>query len=157
MPDWNAEIGKLLAGLNLAPTREAEIVEELARHAEDRCRELERGGASAEEARRMTLEDLSGHQALARELRAIERADAPEPVVWGAKSRVSRARAGSMPPERQTKNPAAPRAPARRAMSTIPMRDRRAGLGACADGPSRSTSIGLSGCESSATSGNGAD
>jgi len=87
MPDWNAEIGKLLAGLNLAPTREAEIVEELARHAEDRCRELERGGASAEEARRMTLEDLSGHQALARELRAIERADAPEPVVWGAKSR----------------------------------------------------------------------
>jgi len=30
MPDWNEQIRKQLADLNLAPAREAEIVEELA-------------------------------------------------------------------------------------------------------------------------------
>ena len=83
MPDWNEAIRKQLADLNLAPTREAEIIEELAQHAEDRYRELENGGATDAEARRITLDELSGHQLLASELRAIERTDAPEPVVLG--------------------------------------------------------------------------
>ena len=40
MPDWNEQIRKQLAELNLPQAREAEIVEELAQHAEDRYREL---------------------------------------------------------------------------------------------------------------------
>jgi predicted permease len=83
MPDWNEPIRKQLADLNFAPAREAEIVEELAQHAEDRYRELQSGGATDEEARRITLDDLGGHQLLASELRAVERTDAPEPVVLG--------------------------------------------------------------------------
>src|SRR5450759_412116 len=84
MPDWNEPIRRQLAGLNLAPAREAEIVEELAQHAEDRFRELQSGGATVAEARRITLDELGGHDLLARELRAVERTDAPEPIVLGA-------------------------------------------------------------------------
>jgi predicted permease len=87
MPDWSEPIRQQLAGLNLAPTREAEIVEELAQHAEDRYRELLSGGATEAEARRITLDEMGGHELLARELRAVERADAPEPVVLGAGSK----------------------------------------------------------------------
>jgi predicted permease len=86
MPDWKGRIRKQLEDLNLAPTREAEIVEELAQHAEDRYRELLSGGATEAEARHATLDEIGGHELLARELRAIERADAPEPVVLGARS-----------------------------------------------------------------------
>ena len=50
MPDWKAEIRRQLAGLKLAPVREAEIAEELAQHAEDRYRELRSGGATDAEA-----------------------------------------------------------------------------------------------------------
>jgi predicted permease len=87
MPYWKNQIREQLAGLNLAPAREAEIVEELAQHAEDRYRELRNGGAADAEARRVTLEELSGHELLARELRAVERTDAAEPVVSGAGSK----------------------------------------------------------------------
>jgi len=87
MPDWSEPIREQLADLNLAPTREAEIVEELAQHAEDRYRELLSGGATEAEARRTTLDEMGGHELLARELRAVERANAPEPVVLGAESR----------------------------------------------------------------------
>jgi len=34
MPDWKKEIRERLAGLRLAPTREAEIVEELTQYLE---------------------------------------------------------------------------------------------------------------------------
>jgi predicted permease len=87
MPDWKEQIRKQLAELKLAPVREAEIAEELAQHAEDCYRELQTGGATEAEARRITLEEIGGHELLARELRAVERADAPEPVVFGARSR----------------------------------------------------------------------
>jgi ABC-type antimicrobial peptide transport system permease subunit len=87
MPDWSEQIRQQLAGLNLAPTREAEIVEELAQHAEDRYRELLSGGATEAEARRAALDEMGGHELLAGELRAVERADAPEPVVLGVGSK----------------------------------------------------------------------
>ena len=87
MPDWKEQIRKQLAELKLAPTREAEIVEELAQHAEDRYREIQSGGATEAEARCITLEEISGHELLARGLEAVERTDAPEPVVLGAKSK----------------------------------------------------------------------
>src|SRR5664279_6248640 len=87
MPDWNEPIRQQVADLNLAPAREAEIIEELAQHAEDRYRELQSGGATDEEARRIALDELGGHQLLASELRAIERTDATEPVVFGGKGK----------------------------------------------------------------------
>ena len=89
MPDWNESIRKQLAGLNLAPAREAEIVEELAQHAEDGYRELQRGGATEADARRITLDEIGGHELLASELRRVECTDAPEPVVLGAGSKGS--------------------------------------------------------------------
>jgi len=87
MPDWKEAIRKQLAGLKLAPTREAEIAEELAQHAEDRYRELQNGGATEAEARRVALDELGGHEVLAQELRSVERLNAPEPVVVGARSK----------------------------------------------------------------------
>ena len=59
----------------------------MAQHAEDRYRELQSGGATEAEACRITLDELSGHQLLATELRAVERQNPPEPVVLGAASK----------------------------------------------------------------------
>ena len=87
MPDWNEQIRNQLAKLKLAPAREAEIVEELAQHAEDRYRELQSGGAAEDDARRTALDEIGGHELLAKELRAVERSDPPEPVVFGAGSK----------------------------------------------------------------------
>jgi predicted permease len=88
MPDWNREIRKQLAALHLAPAREAEIAEELAQHAEDRYQELQNSGVTDAEARRMALLDVSGHELLARELRTVERSNARDPVVFGARNRL---------------------------------------------------------------------
>ena len=58
-PDWRGEIAKRLADLELDPTREAQIVDEMAQHLDDRYEELLRRGESADSARKMTLEELS--------------------------------------------------------------------------------------------------
>ena len=87
MPDWKNQVRKRLAKLNLAAPREAEIVEELAQHAEDRFRELRSGGASEREARRPALEEIGGKQQLAGELRATERPEAAYPAVLGASAK----------------------------------------------------------------------
>jgi hypothetical protein len=84
MLDWNSQIRQQLAGLNLAPAREAEIVEELSQHAEDRYRELQAGGVTGIEARRIVLDEL---QLLAKGLRTVERTDVPEPAALGAGSK----------------------------------------------------------------------
>ena len=85
MPDWKAEIRHRLEKLRLEPTRETEIVEELAQHLGDRYRDLRGGGAADEEASRAVLAELSEGGWLARELRQVERQAAAEPVVWGAR------------------------------------------------------------------------
>jgi len=58
VPDWKKEIRNQLASLNLEPTREAEIVEELAQHLEDRYQELLAEGVSEAEAHHITLATL---------------------------------------------------------------------------------------------------
>jgi len=83
MPDWKEEITSRLASLKLAPAREAEIVEEVAQHLEDRYRELVAGGATEEEARRLALEELSEEGLLARGLLRVEEEARQEPVVPG--------------------------------------------------------------------------
>ena len=50
MFDWREEIRKRIAGSKLEPTREAEIIEELGGHLEDRYAEVLAGGVDEETA-----------------------------------------------------------------------------------------------------------
>ena len=84
MPEWKAEIRKRLSGLSLEPSREAEIVEELAQHLDDRYEELLTRGAEEEEARLAALAELEGNEMLPRELGRVERVIKYDPVVFGA-------------------------------------------------------------------------
>src|SRR5438132_7721236 len=89
MPEWKQEIQKRLAELKLEPTREAEIIEELAQHLDDRYAELLAGGATEDEASRAAFAELNESDALERELQRGERRVPPEPVVLGANRRVN--------------------------------------------------------------------
>ena len=62
MPEWKQEIRTRLASLKLEPTREAEIVGELAQHLDDRYTELLAGGATRGDAARAALAELSDSQ-----------------------------------------------------------------------------------------------
>ena len=84
MPDWKKQIRETLAGLQLAPLRETEIVEEFAQYLEDYYEELLASGATKEDAWRTTLEELNESNLLAQELNKIERPVRQEPVVLGA-------------------------------------------------------------------------
>ncbi len=87
MPDWKREIERRLAGLPLAPEREAEIVEELAQHMADRYHELRTAGASETQARRMVLDEISEEKLLAGQLRDVEEFRPAAPVVLGTRER----------------------------------------------------------------------
>ena len=89
MPDWKKEISQRLAGLKLAPTRESEIVEELAQHLDDRYQELLADGTSDVEAEQLTLAELSENELFARELQRVERATPTEPIVTGTNRRTN--------------------------------------------------------------------
>jgi predicted permease len=107
MQEWSQEILKRLVSLNLPPAREAEIVEEVAQHLEDRFQELVTGGTTEDEARRLVLRELSDEHLpglavpprpldsqlldsgpssdnlLARGLRQVEQESTQEPAVPG--------------------------------------------------------------------------
>src|SRR6266550_2838276 len=83
MPDWKKEIRERLARLRLAPTREAEIVEELAQYLEDYYEDLLANGTAAEHAWRTTSEALNQSDLLL-ELSKVERPVTQEPLVLGA-------------------------------------------------------------------------
>ncbi|HEX8775812.1 MAG TPA: ABC transporter permease [Pyrinomonadaceae bacterium] len=87
MPEWKREISGRLERLKLEPTREAEIVEELAQHLDDRYEELLSEGKSAEEALSATLRELSNVELLAEELARVERRPAVETIILGGKGR----------------------------------------------------------------------
>lgn len=87
MPEWSREILKRLASLNLPPAREAEIVEEVSQHLEDRFQELVASGATEEQARRVALEELSDEDLLARGLRRVEHEVKQELLVPGGGGR----------------------------------------------------------------------
>jgi putative ABC transport system permease protein len=87
MPDWKQEIRERLAPLKLASTREAEIVEELAQHLDDRYAELSSGGVAPEGAYRTALAELRESETLQRELRRVERLVAQEPIALGTNRR----------------------------------------------------------------------
>src|SRR5215472_967826 len=71
MPEWRSKIQERLASLNLPPAREAEIVEELYGHLQDRYDELRNSGTPDEEACRIVTLELSYSDLLA-ELQPIE-------------------------------------------------------------------------------------
>jgi predicted permease len=89
MVEWRQEVRRRLAGLRLAPTREAAIVEELAQYLEDYYTELLAGAATEAEAYRRTLAELHGSELLAHELRRAERQVPQEPVVPGTIRRMN--------------------------------------------------------------------
>lgn len=82
MPDWKQEISKQLVGLNLPPSREQEIIEELSVHLEDLYEEIVAEGATPEEASREVLSSLS-HSDLLAELRVTERTALSDPIPDG--------------------------------------------------------------------------
>jgi putative ABC transport system permease protein len=87
MPEWKPEILRRLAPLNLAPTREAEIAEEIAQHLDDRYDELVANGLSEGAAHRSALDELKDEDLLARSLQRIEKQFYREPVALGKDSR----------------------------------------------------------------------
>jgi len=77
MADWKSEVQKRLASLHLPPTREAEIVNELAEHLEIYYEELLAAGTPSAEAQQLTLAELSDNNQLATELRKTESRETP--------------------------------------------------------------------------------
>ena len=86
MPEWNDEIRRRLAGLNLDAAREAEIVEELSQHLDDRYAELRGRGLDDIAARTAALEELSEPGRLENELRAVTPHMAPAPTLGSPSS-----------------------------------------------------------------------
>jgi len=80
MPNWKEEISRRMAGLKVAPVLEAEIIEELAQHLDDRYQELVRGGASDTDAEHLILTELSENEVF-HELQIVERETPQEPIV----------------------------------------------------------------------------
>ena len=72
MPEWKPEILRRLATLKLTSTREAEIVDELSQHLEDRFQELLASGEPEEAAFRASLDELIGDNVLALDLKGVE-------------------------------------------------------------------------------------
>ncbi|MBO0723807.1 MAG: hypothetical protein J2P41_23480, partial [Blastocatellia bacterium] len=89
MPEWKSEIRRRLAGSQLAPVREAAIVEEFAQYLDDCHAELLASGATEAEAYRQTLTELQGSDVFARELSHLERQAAPDPIVLGTNRRIN--------------------------------------------------------------------
>ena len=77
---WAREVRARLSPLALSPTREAEIVDELSHHLDDRCRELVAGGKPEDEATRLTLAEFSTGNLLARYMAPLRQSNArPSP------------------------------------------------------------------------------
>jgi len=85
MPEWKKEIRERLAGVQLEPAREAEVVEEIAQHLDDCYTELLARGASPEEAFRLTFAQLYESPLLSHSLRRTECRVTQEPIVFGAR------------------------------------------------------------------------
>jgi predicted permease len=87
MPEWRAEIRTRLTPLHLAPLREAEIVEEVAQHLDDRYRDMRSRGADEPSAIAAAWRELEHDDVLPRELARSERPRPPENPPPGAPAR----------------------------------------------------------------------
>ena len=77
---WLAEVRTRLSSVRLAPAREAEIVEELSQHLEDRWCELVADGADPGFAERATLAEFRGRDVLAKYLAPLRQAHWADPA-----------------------------------------------------------------------------
>jgi putative ABC transport system permease protein len=89
VPDWKPEIRRRLARLQLVPTRENAIVEELAQHLDESYAELLASGMSEADAYRHVRAELHDRELLTHGLRRIERSTNPEPIVLGTNRRTN--------------------------------------------------------------------
>src|SRR5262245_2636468 len=81
MPEWSESLlRRHLAALRLDPRREAEIVEELSQHLDQRYEELRNEGIPEEEAQRRAAEELTASGALADCMRPLRQAHAPQSI-----------------------------------------------------------------------------
>jgi predicted permease len=80
---WAREVRTRLSSLALPPPREADIVDELSQHLEDRWRELVAGGALPDEATRLTLAEFRDGNILARYIAPLRLAHQPLPIASG--------------------------------------------------------------------------
>src|SRR5262245_26702726 len=89
MPDWKAEVRKRLSGLQLAPTRENAIIEELAQHLDESYAELLASGMSEADADRHMRAELYDGGLLTHGLRRVERFTNSEPIIFGTNRRTN--------------------------------------------------------------------
>src|SRR6185295_7230948 len=68
MPDWKQEIRSRLANTRLEPTSEADIVDELAQHLEDRYQALRSAGADERSAYAAVINELGESELLSHEI-----------------------------------------------------------------------------------------
>ena len=68
MADWRARVRERLTGLALDPATEAEIVDELTQHVDDRYRDLLAGGMEEAAAADRAWLELEGHPRLVQEI-----------------------------------------------------------------------------------------
>ena len=80
MRDWTEAIRRRLASAKLDPVSEAEVVEELAQHLDDRYQELRENGISDEECFHRALAELDQHDLLAKGVSLARRSPAPTPT-----------------------------------------------------------------------------
>ena len=80
MRDWSKDIEDAIASLNLSAAREAEVVEELSQHLNDRYDELLIAGVGEEQAYRILMQDLTDGKLVAGLKATIHTALQPVPV-----------------------------------------------------------------------------
>ena len=85
--DWTIDLRSRLATLRLSPAREAEIVEELSQHLDERYQELRNAGTGEAEARGLALEELCDVDTLAHHMRRLRQAHVPTPIPQGGPRR----------------------------------------------------------------------
>jgi predicted permease len=81
MPDFKEEVRLRVARLNLEPTREAAIIEEMSQHLEQRMEELLAQGLSPAAAREAVLKELSAGGRLEQDLLQVEKQVRLEPAL----------------------------------------------------------------------------
>jgi putative ABC transport system permease protein len=81
---WADDVRRRLAAVRLDPAREAEVVDELSQHLEDRFRELTAAGAPAEDAAHLALAEFRDGDVLAQYMAPLRQAHAPAPITPGA-------------------------------------------------------------------------
>jgi putative ABC transport system permease protein len=83
MPDWAVQLRLRLAGLRLGPAREAEIIEELSQHLDQRYEELRVTGMGELQAMSLVAGELQEPETLATYMTRLRQANAPPPLALG--------------------------------------------------------------------------